>query len=54
MKNIEFYKTSLNKVDLTTDIIDGLNASLTDVKGLIISSYQAYILAGLLGVVIER
>ena len=54
MKNIEFYKTSLNKADLTTDIIDGLNASLTDVKGLIISSYQAYILAGLLGVVIER
>lgn len=54
MKNIEFYKTSLNKVDLTTDIIDGLNASLIDVKGLIISSYQAYILAGLLGVVIER
>lgn len=53
MKQVEFLHSSLNKIDLTSDNIEGLQVSLDDLKGAIVSPSQALDLAPLLGITIK-
>ena len=49
----QFFKTSLNGIDLSQSIIEGIAVSLEDIRGAIIDSFQAINLLYLLGVKIK-
>lgn len=49
----QFFKTSLKGIDFSDSIIEGIAVSLEDVKGAIISQFQAFDLLYLLGVKIK-
>ena len=51
--NAYFNKTSLNKVDLTTCEIDGINVNIEDISGAIVTSMQALHLTKLLNLQIK-
>ena len=48
-----FYKTSLNGIDFTTSIIDGIGIDLNGIKGMIVSELQALELSKILGIIIK-
>ena len=50
----EFLHTPLNKVDVSTSVIDGIALSGTELKGIIVSPYQAVALAKILGIVVKE
>ena len=49
----QFFKTSLNGIDLSDSIIEGIAVSIEDIKGAIINEMQATDLLYLLGVKIK-
>ena len=49
----QFFKTSLNNMDLSDCIIEGIAVSIQDIKGAIINQFQALDLLYLLGVKIK-
>jgi len=53
LNRIEFIKCDLAGIDLTSDSFDDLRISPTELKGIIMNSYQACIIARKLGIIIE-
>lgn len=55
LQEVNFNKTALEGIDLTTCDIEGITVSerFSELKGAVVTSYQASCLAGLLGLVIE-
>lgn len=50
---MQFFKTPLNKIDLSKCKIEGIGIALEDIKGVIIDQIQAIDLLYLLGVKIK-
>lgn len=50
----EFLHTSLNKIDFSTSVIEGIALSGPELKGIIVSPYQAVDLAKILGIVVKE
>ena len=49
----QFFKTSLNGIDFSDSIIDGIIISISDIKGAIINQFQAIDLISLLDVKVK-
>ena len=49
----QFFKSSLNGIDFSDSLIDGIVVSIEDLKGAIINEFQAVDLIGLIGVKIK-
>lgn len=49
----QFFKTSLNNIDLSNSNIEKISVSLTDIKGATINQFQSIDLLYLLGVKIK-
>ena len=54
MQKTDFFKTNLNKIDLRTCNLDGIRLSLECLNGVIVTSYQAIGIAGILGINIKE
>ena len=50
----EFLHTSLNKIDFSTSVIEGIALSGPELKGIIVSPFQAVDLAKILGIVVKE
>ena len=50
----EFNNTSLNKIDLSTCIITGLDVDVYHIRGVIINDMQAADLIGIYGITIKK
>ena len=53
MISVEFVKCNLNKINFSNNNIDGIIIDPKDLKGAILNSYQACMVAKMLGIVIE-
>ena len=50
----EIFRTSLNKIDLSTSKIEGIAIDTYSIKGVVVNSYQALLLSKILGIVIKE
>lgn len=53
LSDSDFFDTSLNKIDLTTSLISGINVKVKDLKGAVVNSEEALYLSQYLGIIIE-
>jgi uncharacterized protein YjbI with pentapeptide repeats len=51
--NTQFFRTKLNKIDFSDSNIEGIVVAMEDVKGMIVSEFQALELSKLLGINIK-
>ena len=50
----EIFRTSLNKIDLSTSKIEGIAIDTYSIKGVVVNSYQALLLSKILGIIIKE